>query len=867
MDYAVRGDSSKVRSILTRNSQAANFKDSGNMTALMRAAYWKHCEVVEVLLEYNANVNIQGHQNRTALMMAAQEGSENIVEILLAHSADVNIKDKDNETALTNAARNNKFEIVTILLKHNANVDTQGKDNQTALMTSCNDRFIKVIQTLLNYKADINIKNNDGCTALMIAARNWLDIVELILNHDGVNIGIINLQDNQNNSALIWAARQGKADIVKTLINYRADLNITDNYNRSALLCASRAGFVNVVDVIIRHCDDDDGLDIEIRDTDGKTAMDYLPSITLKLKEIREEKVMEAAAKIKETVAKSKGLTVELYEKWICLSDLCRCELRKDVVALRGFVVDVNAFILSAQQTLNDNDIDNSMSITSLTLHEVKCNAYSVISHSREISQGEEEDLLVFAVREELYEIIDLIFQHRQNSFVDLKQEDRLVVLSLAMQCNNEPMINALIELCSACMIQFLKSLENSEKFLVFISAYDFTSCQSRYSLLTQNHHALWIFLIQIHDETDGDDIIPSKLRNIVLSHPHLAEAIDDKGRLALDIASLRNKLAIKSIFLWFGKYRITESRPEHISETCYVYKAVDESSTNSSILSTDSDKPMKSVCLKLMRYKSHFKRELSSRSHGFDLDSVINIIEYFPSATCTGGGVDDDDGLDSLPEDCYVQYASTTVGITIEELERKSHLTKTIAEKMYCIVMPLADRNMFVSMKQERYAGIYMDEVKHIFKQLLTCVQHIHSRGILHGDIKPLNIVRHGSKWKLIDLDAACVIGIDAIGEKYSTAHVPPEALTVHITDGVQHVCMVRNNYKNDCLLAHPSFDVWSLGCILYQLCNVEVLPLFTQVSQDDNLTNDITRSDDNLQTLHDWTNEIKTKKIKNNQ
>ena len=30
------------------------------------------------------------------------------------------------------------------------------------------------------------------------------------------------------------------------------------------------------------------------------------------------------------------------------------------------------------------------------------------------------------------------------------------------------------------------------------------------------------------------------------------------------------------------------------------------------------------------------------------------------------------------------------------------------------------------------------------------------------------------------------------------------------------------------DLLVAQPSFDVWSLGCILYQMCSPDVRPLF---------------------------------------
>ena len=37
------------------------------------------------------------------------------------------------------------------------------------------------------------------------------------------------------------------------------------------------------------------------------------------------------------------------------------------------------------------------------------------------------------------------------------------------------------------------------------------------------------------------------------------------------------------------------------------------------------------------------------------------------------------------------------------------------------------------------------MDEVRHIFTQLVKCVEHLHSKGVVHGDIKTLNLVRAG--------------------------------------------------------------------------------------------------------------------------
>ena len=74
----------------------------------------------------------------------------------------------------------------------------------------------------------------------------------------------------------------------------------------------------------------------------------------------------------------------------------------------------------------------------------------------------------------------------------------------------------------------------------------------------------------------------------------------------------------------------------------------------------------------------------------------------------------------------------------------------------MYCVVMALAERNLYVALKQD-VVGQNMDTVRYVFTQLVRDVDHMHSKGMLHADIKPLNIVRMGGKWLLIDLDAAC--------------------------------------------------------------------------------------------------------------
>ena len=170
--------------------------------------------------------------------------------------------------------------------------------------------------------------------------------------------------------------------------------------------------------------------------------------------------------------------------------------------------------------------------------------------------------------------------------------------------------------------------------------------------------------------------------------------------------------------------------------------------------------------------------------------------------------------------------------------------------------------------MKQERFrdkTGKDHDAVKHIIRRMVAFIDHMHKKGVLHADLKPLNITRMDGQWLAIDLDAVCEIGKDPVGSKSSSVYIPSEAIYVDTEKDIAAVKSEKHRADNgldyDLLIAHVSFDIWSLGVIIYQLLNTEVLPLF-QAGQDDNLLSDKTRPD-NLFVLADWPDEVKDRKL----
>jgi len=135
----------------------------------------------------------------------------------------------------------------------------------------------------------------------------------------------------------------------------------------------------------------------------------------------------------------------------------------------------------------------------------------------------------------------------------------------------------------------------------------------------------------------------------------------------------------------------------------------------------------------------------------------------------------------------------------------------ESLRDYPFAICMPRADRDLDDAIRHDHIAGNpeMLNTVKDIMRQLARAVDYIHSRGLIHGDLKPLNVVRIGEVWKIIDLDAATKIG-DEAGSKISSAYAPPELLRQ------------RPGQK---LLAKASFDVWSFGIVLFQLVTGEML------------------------------------------
>ena len=224
-------------------------------------------------------------QAQSALADRIQAGDRAAALAMIARGVEINQTQPDGTTPLHWAVYRVDRELVAALLKKGARAHVVNKYGASPLAEAVRIANLEMTGMLLEAGADANVANEDGQTALMLAARTGnVGVARLLVQH-GADVN--KRESYRDQSAVMWAAAQGHADMVAFLVSQKADLTVQAQDNEwmtqisseprvqyrptgglTPLLYAARAGCLGCVTSMVQA-----GADVDRPNPDGMTPM------------------------------------------------------------------------------------------------------------------------------------------------------------------------------------------------------------------------------------------------------------------------------------------------------------------------------------------------------------------------------------------------------------------------------------------------------------------------------------------------------------------------------------------------------------------------------------------------------------------
>ena len=242
-------------------------RNTDGETALYKASVWGNIPAVKFLLENGATITY-GHTN-SALHDAAGYGDTEMIELLVNHNADINKMISNKGTPLYRAIIHGKCASVEKLLELGADVNaTSSRIDSSPLQMACNTGHLKIVKELLRHGAKTELCDQQPAIH-RATSRGNLDIVKELLKH-GAQVDVL---DRDGNTALQIAAISGDVRIVRELLKNGANVNAKTMPEGTVLHFAIDSRFAQRLDAI-QAILEDENVDLNIKDNENLTPFE-----------------------------------------------------------------------------------------------------------------------------------------------------------------------------------------------------------------------------------------------------------------------------------------------------------------------------------------------------------------------------------------------------------------------------------------------------------------------------------------------------------------------------------------------------------------------------------------------------------------
>lgn len=227
-------------------------------------------EMLERILKSLENTSATGSTSDKNLFVAAKHGDiERVIECLrLCQHVNLVYQDADGQTALHAACFGGHLSVVHIIFQSGGALDKMDYSQNTPLSLAVIQEHNDIVKYLIQAGSSASLKGEGGMTALHSAAKYGnLEACHYIMTL-GNGSKFINAQDDGGWTPLVWGCEHQRYDIVKYLLQSKADPSVRDAEQNVALHWAAFSGSVDIVALLL-----DQGCQVNASNLHGDTPL------------------------------------------------------------------------------------------------------------------------------------------------------------------------------------------------------------------------------------------------------------------------------------------------------------------------------------------------------------------------------------------------------------------------------------------------------------------------------------------------------------------------------------------------------------------------------------------------------------------
>jgi ankyrin repeat protein len=180
------------------------------------------CVLIGVVVASSAmaqGIDARDARGRTALLIATHQNNIEEARRLIVAGADVNAKDDIQDSPYLYAAAEGRLEILRLTLAAGADFKSTNRYGGTGLIPAAHHGHVEVVRELLKTSIDIDHVNRLGWSALLEAiilgdgSARYVEIVRLLVDARAN----VNIADGQGVTPLTHARQRGQAEVVRIL--------------------------------------------------------------------------------------------------------------------------------------------------------------------------------------------------------------------------------------------------------------------------------------------------------------------------------------------------------------------------------------------------------------------------------------------------------------------------------------------------------------------------------------------------------------------------------------------------------------------------------------------------------------------------